>query len=541
MMNVVIVAGGLGSRLAPLTNHIPKFFVNIGKETGFVKQIEYWTQYASSITVIVHSSYRTLVREYYNMYFGASQPELPFHVVTVDGAHGSAHAIFSSCQHLEGSPVLFTWCDVLPGEHFRPEDLVGHEAVAFTNYDHPNRYDLADRPGVKHKVPVLREDGRGGLFGVYAVAEYHPKPYTKGQDFVELLTQYSKDGVFQLPMPSIIDWGDKPKLERVRSTADAARSFNSVEIHGDLVLKRALNTQGEQLIKKEIAWYEELDRRRTLVRRPKVWVSMDRDSFVMSKVKGVPVWQHWGTLDAENRRLVLRRLFDQADRLHSIKEEFTTEIVQRDVKIEAHEKLLNRYREIAGVIDAFGPVQNVNGLYLRMSPLEIINGLYEKLAKHYQGVNTMSMIHGDLQMSNSMIDPDTLEITLIDPRGYFGQTKTYGVPEYDIAKLAYALSGYDLFNYSREFHLDHNGVHGASWGMKFKIPKPDLGGCALLMERFTEVHYLWLAVIWIGLAQYIKNDPVKSVAAHYHGLSIGQLLLQGLTPNEVFSDTQYTT
>ena len=41
-MHVVIVAAGLGSRLAPLTNYIPKFLVNIGKQTGYVEQIKYW-------------------------------------------------------------------------------------------------------------------------------------------------------------------------------------------------------------------------------------------------------------------------------------------------------------------------------------------------------------------------------------------------------------------------------------------------------------------------------------------------------------------
>ena len=37
MTELVIVAGGLGSRLAPLTDGIPKFLVNIGKNTGYVE------------------------------------------------------------------------------------------------------------------------------------------------------------------------------------------------------------------------------------------------------------------------------------------------------------------------------------------------------------------------------------------------------------------------------------------------------------------------------------------------------------------------
>ena len=61
-MNIVIVAGGLGSRLAPLTDYVPKFLVNIGKNTGYVEQVKYWDKLdcIDSLTVIVHSKYKDL-------------------------------------------------------------------------------------------------------------------------------------------------------------------------------------------------------------------------------------------------------------------------------------------------------------------------------------------------------------------------------------------------------------------------------------------------------------------------------------------------
>ena len=34
------------------------------------------------------------------------------------------------------------------------------------------------------------------------------------------------------------------------------------------------------------------------------------------------------------------------------------------------------------------------------------------------------------------------EIIFIDPRGYFGNTKLYGLKQYDFAKLLFGLSGY---------------------------------------------------------------------------------------------------
>lgn len=541
MTHVVIVAGGLGSRLAPLTNNIPKFLVNIGKNTGYVEQVRYWLNHTSftlddaeadiadfidpgSLTVVVHSAYAELIAEYHKMYF----PNVPLIIKTVDVANGSAHAILSTCDHLEGKEVFFQWCDVMPGVSIPVGEMIEHyhgANVIFTNYDHPNRYGL-NRTGAgwADVRPALQEDGRGGIFGMYYVSKFHTSvPYHDGQDFVEVIESFGP--IREHKVESIIDWGDKPKLDRTRDTADAAREFNSVAFHSDLVLKSALNAQGENLIAREIGWYRALDEMNSSVCRPQTWPATNKKSFVMSRVEGVPIYKLWPTLDNEGRAFVLERVFEQLDLLHGTsKVEVGTEVVLRDVKLEACDKLLSRYREIKGVIDSFGPVHTVNGQHIGLSvdPEVIIHRLYAALHAHYAATKDYQLVHGDLQMSNSMINPDTLEITFIDPRGYFGKSETYGLADYDVAKLYYSLSGYDLFNYSREF-----GIKSLKDGhIEFDIPKPNLDGCEdLMVARFWYWHQLWLAVIWIGLAGYIKSDPVKSVCAHYHGLAMASRVL----------------
>ncbi len=550
MINVVIVAGGLGSRLSPLTNYIPKFLVNIGKNTGYVEQVRYWEKYAnfhiveevqnemhgagvlpeeflSSLTVIVHSAYADLIKAYHSMYF----PKVPLIVKTVDVANGSAHAILSSCDHLVGKPVFFQWCDVMPGEGIPATEMDEHyhgKNAVFTNYDHPNRYGLEKREGRPGVFPQLREDGRGGIFGLYYVSRFKTDiKYEDGQDFVEVLEQYGELREHQVR--SIVDWGDKPKLERTRSTADAAREFNKVEFHGDLVLKAALNDQGKSLIAREIKWYQELVGTTVNVQRPTCWPHPSGSSFVMSRVEGAPVFTFWPHLDSENRGLVLERIFDQMGELHRIPmagEQSLLKDLHRDVKIEAHDKLLSRFAEIENVVKAFGDVHTVNGWVLsETDPRKLISKLHEELAAQYNEDDKYVMIHGDMQMSNAMINPDTMEVSLIDPRGYFGKSEIYGLADYDIAKMYYSLSGYDIFNYSRDF-----GITSLKDGaIEFAIPKPELDGCEqLIAEKFKYKHNLWLAVIWLGLAGYIKNDPVKSVCAHYHGMAMAEKALAKL-------------
>jgi hypothetical protein len=552
--HLVIVAGGIGSRLAPLTNYIPKFLVNIGKETGFVKMIQYWSQYnPETITVIVHSQYKDLVQSYFDLYFGPNVLSIiegryqlinpPFIVKTVDEANGSAHAIMSTCaEHLQKKSVIFSWCDVIPVGDIDIQKMLNYPVAAFTNYDYPNRYDLIKTPKTTGLVvskssiyvPAIRYDNRGGIFGLYFVKSFEAKPYTNGQDFVELLQCYSKDGeVYRIKMSSIIDFGDMPKLERVRSSADTARSFNAVQMHGDLVLKTALTPQGEGLIAKEIDWYDTLDEYNSDVSRPKHWASNDRVSFIMQKVQGIPLWELWQTLDEDGRVMVLTRVFDELAKLHCHQKLVHKSVFDRDVKIEAYDKLISRYEEIAPVINAFGPVQcvEINGKLHRLNELDpkvTISRLYEALCIEYKNEQFQHLIHGDSQMSNTIINPDTLEITFIDPRGYFGKTQTFGCKDYDIAKMLYSLDGYDLFNYSKNFYIKYNGLNLSTkeWVVSFDMPKPNIDGCdEVIYQRTSRVHKLWLAVIWIGLAQYIKNDPVKMMAVHYYGLTMAEQLL----------------
>lgn len=536
-MHLVIVAGGLGSRLSPLTDNVPKFLVNIGKNTGYVEMIRYWkTQLpivsdgTSSLTIIVHSKYKDLVNEYHKLYF----PDVPLIVKCVDEANGSAHAILSTCHHLVGSSVVFAWCDIIPVGDLQLDsfsELYHGANIVFTNYNNSNRYGLVRTgEGWADVRPELVPNESGGCFGLYYVNHFTTSvEYKDGQDFIEILHQFGK--IREHRLANIIDFGDMPKLRRTQEHADEAREFNSVEFVGnDYVLKQATNHQGKAVLKREIEWYKRLDEllNPDLDMRPAVprtWIASDNTGFFMDRVQGVPIWKAWHDLSPVDRSFVVTQLIEQREDLFSLDvQDVPTEIVIRDVQIEAHTKLLDRYNEIRGVLDAFGTIKTVNRWTLREPNPEVtINRLFGALKAYYEsnGPHQYGFIHGDLQFSNSMVDMKTRKVTIIDPRGYFGKSVGLGLEDYDIGKLLYALSGYDSFNSSREFFITRERT-----ALCFDIPHPSHDGVqGILTEHFKYVHQLWLAVCWIGLAQYIKNDPVKSIAAHYHGLMLAEKAL----------------
>lgn len=546
-LHLVIVAGGLGSRLAPMTNHIPKFLVNIGKQTGYVEMIRYWKQYSTfsipadmafedlpqdydqgSLTVICHSTYAPLVQAYHDLYFKST----PLIIKCVDVANGSAHAILSSCNHLEGKSVLFSWCDVIPVDVLPLSEMSERYSgnnVVFTNYNNTNRYTLARTGGGwADVVPELDPSEQGGVFGLYWINRFHTNAEFKdGQDFVEIISQYGS--IREHKLDHIIDFGDTPKLIRTRKLTDEAREFNTIEFVDKYVLKAATNNQGQDIIAKEIAWYETLGSLNTKnysMPVPKVWAAPSKDSFFMSRVEGVPIWKAWNDFGPKDRLFVLQQVIKGQDDLYRLGLRTVEKaVLLNDVDVEAGDKLRKRYREIEGVIAAFGPVRYVNGQeLLEKDPLKTIGRLALELETYYANHqdSKYGFIHGDLQFSNSMVNIETREVTIIDPRGYFGKTVGFGLQDYDIGKLLYALSGYDHFNYDKSF-----GIHLKDGRLSFEIKQPSHKGIErIIADHFKSIHYGWLAVNFIGLAQYIKNDPVKSVAAHYHGLAIAERWLR---------------
>ena len=553
--NLVIVAGGLGSRLAPMTNHIPKFLVNIGKQTGYVEMIRYWKQYSSfqlpedidendlpknydigSLTIICHSTYAPLVQAYHDMYF----KDTPLIIKCVDVANGSAHAILSSCDHLEGKSVMFSWCDVIPVDVI-PVDVIPFDEsgptfagnnIVFTNYNNSNRYGLVRTgTGWSDVRPELDSTEQGGVFGLYYIHRYRSHAeFNDGQDFVEIIEQYGP--MREHKINQIIDFGDTPKLIRTRKLADESREFNSIEFIGDHVFKAATNNQGQDIIAKEIGWYEtlaSLNTKNVALPVPKVWVSPKKESFFMSRVEGVSIWKAWNDFSPVDRMFVLQQVIKGQNDLFQLgKHTVTLDQVLIDVRIEAGDKLRKRYHEIEHVIAAFGPVHYVNGQeLLEKDPLKTIDNLAGAIDNYYvthYPITSYGFIHGDLQFSNSMVNIETREVTIIDPRGYFGKTIGFGLQDYDIGKLLYALSGYDHFNYNKSF-----GIKLKNGRLSFDIRQPSHQGIeGIIADHFKSIHYGWNAVCFLGLAQYIKNDPVKSMAAHYHGLALAEKWLRSL-------------
>jgi hypothetical protein len=140
--------------------------------------------------------------------------------------------------------------------------------------------------------------------------------------------------------------------------------------------------------------------------------------------------------------------------------------------------------------------------------VSLLTKVYDIIMKDYDNCDMVeyNFCHGDLNGSNIMVNPITMDVKFIDPRGYFGNTKLYGWKEYEYSKLLYCLSGYDDFNNLPQIY-------------KFDEPKPLK--CINQIDYLNKKLYkLIVGVIYVALAGYIYQNIMKANIAYEYGIKI---------------------
>jgi thiamine kinase-like enzyme len=126
------------------------------------------------------------------------------------------------------------------------------------------------------------------------------------------------------------------------------------------------------------------------------------------------------------------------------------------------------------------------------------------------------VIHRDPTFSNIFITTDK-EIKFIDPRDYFGNSKIFGDPRYDLAKLYYsAIGNYDQFN-SGNFEIRINYPE-----VEVKVDSSQFESTDEVFEKYLRYSYndikILHALIWLSLSGYVLNDYDAMIAAYFMGL-----------------------
>lgn len=290
--------------------------------------------------------------------------------------------------------------------------------------------------------------------------------------------------------------------------------FNTLLYDDIHITKIAKNNYGIEKMKKEISFYMYIQE--NSIEFPLPYIYPEENGYTMKYYKDhSPLFKVYSTFSVEKRKSILSKIYFHLGRLHAVKHSVTKDVVERDLLYEIDTKIRSRLETTYPSIHPYLCITSVNSVTLL--PFDTIMERLKKSTLEYINSNDSYeyvVLHGDCQFNNILYDEKTDDIVFIDPRGYFGNTDIFGLLEYDIAKVQFALSGYDIFDSMNDITLDIEGTH-------LRLPSISLEAsfleCPLLIRNL-------LVSIWLGNAHSFKEYPAKAAFSYFYALYLGTLV-----------------
>lgn len=276
-------------------------------------------------------------------------------------------------------------------------------------------------------------------------------------------------------------------------------NFNIIMVNNKktLLKKKTYNEYGKSKLTKEVNFYNFIKDNKIAINIPEIY-EYDNDKIVMMY------------LNSEKYDYNVNNILNELYILHNSKSlAISKEDYYNNIYQELITKTINRYYELKNIIINYNLVNNINNVNIIIRFDEIMDNI-EKFINIILDDKTEYIfypIHGDPQYNNIIYSKN--KYYFIDPRGYFGNILIYGLKEYDIAKIYFSLSGYDLFD---DIKININTImDGDRLNIPFiKIPQG--------LEKEDSLVIICFIIIWLSNGHIFINDPNKAFISHCIGL-----------------------
>ena len=291
--------------------------------------------------------------------------------------------------------------------------------------------------------------------------------------------------------------------------------FNRLTIISDTIIKKeSISPYGHVKLDNEKEFYKYINTNSIIFPVPKLieysdhWYSMEYLSNY------IPLYKIYEMFDNYEKVNVYSSIKSKLTALHIQTQKIVLfDTISNDIEYECKTKLFERFKMIHSLIDTYSFIKSVNGLIIH-SFTDSINIHYNRVVNYFnrKQKHELCVIHGDCQFNNILINKQSHDIIFIDPKASFGKTQLFGVPEYDFAKLKFAISGYDKFDNSEIETLD---VTGDNLNITLS---------PLLENELNRVDVLtsMAILIWLGNAHCFINQPNKAVYSYFYGLYLAK-------------------
>ncbi len=498
-MTIIVQAGGLGTRMGSLTRHKPKALISVFGEPLIIRLMR---QYPRALFLIIADYKSDIMESYLRKYAPAK-----FKMIKARGK-GTCSGLPEALKLIpHKNPFAIVWCDLWFDSGFWPKNFKPKSDVAIGLSK-----SFACRWSFQNGRLKEKRSTKFGIAGVYLLKNKQvlsDLPAT-GEFCAFLQSRELSLNITAFGLSKTAEVGTFESYQKLTHDRPRSRPFNEVIIKDKRVTKRAKDALGKWLQKKEIHWYKKVAPK-ALKFVPQI---LGTHPLVLERRRGRPICDL--RMNHSQKRQALNALVNALKTLHI---SFVPSV--RDVASYREAltgKTLKRLQKIKSLIP-FGhqKIFLVNGKRVRNFLFSW--SLIEREAKKFLP-DEFVFIHGDPTFSNSLWDLKTGELSLLDPRGYFGKTDLFGDADYDWAKLYYSFVGrYDAFN-RREFVLDVLSPKGLSYELKAT------GWEHLEKEFFTltraqpqKIRFIH-ALIWLSLTTYVWDDWDSVVLAFARGMEL---------------------
>lgn len=290
-------------------------------------------------------------------------------------------------------------------------------------------------------------------------------------------------------------------------------NFNDIIIDDKNIIKKSKNSYGNIKIKYEIDFYKYIINNSINFPIPKM-IKFGENFYTMEYLKNtVPLHQHLEDKNKEFVNTFIKKIYKKLENLHSKKIKIEKQNYFDNLKEESLIKIKKRFLEIQNIVDNLN-IKKVNNICI-LDMGNILFKIQEYLNNFIIKKDYLSLIHGDLNFNNILVDKNNENIYFIDPRGYFGKEKLFGIEEYDYAKILFALSGYDFFDSEEEsfINIENNEI---TFKMKTLISLEEIINKKNL-ETFLMI------TIWLGNAHCFKDNYNKCLKSYFHSMYLATI------------------
>lgn len=297
-------------------------------------------------------------------------------------------------------------------------------------------------------------------------------------------------------------------------------NFNNIyiDLKSNTIKKVCFNDYGMKKIIHEKKFYDFLLNHKIHFPVPKIHYFLENGYIMDYLYNYSPLYKIFSKYNQEKQNEIMVQITQYLKNLHDSKKLFVTkDEYYKHLNIEINVKLLQRYEVIKQIIQNYDYIKKVNNI--EIIPFhKLVDLIQKEIYQIIDNKNEYSFvpIHGDCQFNNILYNIQEDDLCFIDPRGYYGEQEIFGIPEYDYAKVIFALSGYDEFDNRSVEKLIINDDN-----ISIQIDNLLDTMASSWSISSNKLGYLLMLSIWLGNSHCFINNENKAVYSYFIGLYLG--------------------